>query len=191
MKNLKVTALLLVFLGLSRSALAIPYNLATADATLVSGNTVSTFYEVSGSGVETPGTTAINLFSGTTGGDEDLGFWVNISFGGNPQPFLTSAFLKASNQYLWWDAADLAGFNAGTFDSIILWNNALSGINHYTGGKNPQLKYHGTSHAGVNGTLGEVVIDPHGSVPDASSTVALLGLGMIGLFVASRRRSSK
>jgi hypothetical protein len=184
MKSIKLTALVLSCFGLAHSAFALPYNLQTASAAIVANaNIVSTFYEVSGSGVETPGTSAINLFSATTGGDANNGYWVNISFGLNPQPYLDSAFLKAGNGYLLWDSADLAGFNAGTYDSIVLWNNSIEGIRNTNG------KYKGTSHAGLfAGT--KPVVTVH-NVPDASSTVTLLGLSMIGLFVVGRRRASK
>lgn len=179
----KIASLLLLGLGLAHSAFAIPYNLTSATATTVSGNYVSTFYQVDGAGVEKAGTTAIDLFSSTVGGDDVNGFWVNISFGGNPQPHLDAAFLKASNAYLWWDAADLAAFNAGTFDSIILWNNTVEGIRNGNG------KFKGTSHAGLVGELTPVVVTHN--VPDAGATVSLLGLGMMGLFLAARRRAAK
>jgi len=186
MKSVKLASLLVIGLGFAQSAFALPYNLLTASASVVANdNLVSPFYQVSGTGVELPGTTAINLFSATTGGNANDGFWVNISFGVSPQPYLDSAFLKAGSGYLLWDSADLAVFNAGTYDSIIMWNNTVEGI------RNDNGKYKATSHAGLF-----VGTDPTPqvttfSVPDASSTVSMLGLGMLGLFVASRRRASK
>jgi len=184
MKSIKLASLLLLALGLAQSASAVPYNLTSTSATLVANdNYVSTFYQVKGTGVEEPGTTAINSFSSTLGGNATDGFWVNISFGGNPQPHLDAAFLKAGNSYLWWDAADLIAFNAGNFDGIVLWNNTVEGIRNGNG------KYKGTSHAGLVGELTPVVVIHN--VPDASATVSLLGLGMVGLVVASRRRAAK
>ena len=155
-------------------------DLQSSNATIVlSSNTTSAFFEVAGNGTESG--TAAGLYSATLGGDENAGFWVKISFDGNPQPILTSAFLKAGNGYLWWDAADLAPFNAGTYDSIVLWNNTVEGIRNSNG------KYKGTSHAGLVGTLGTVTHN----VPDDSATISLLGLGVIGLAVAARRRAAK
>jgi hypothetical protein len=185
MKSLKITALLLLGLCIARSASAVPFYLETEDSTKFTNVTTnSSFYQVTGAGVESG--TALNLFSSTIGGNANTGWWVNISFGGNPQPILTSAFLKAGNDYLWWDAADLLTFNAGVYDSIILENDDLA-----TGLHNTNNKFLETGHAGINGTAGQVVVVVHNDVPDASSTVALLGLGMIGLFVAARRRASK
>jgi len=151
----------------------------TSAATIVSGNTTSTFYEVTGAGAESG--SAAGLYSSTVPGSDATGWSVKISFGPNPQPILTSAFLKASNEYLWWDASDLALFNSGEYDSITLWNKGGpgEGIGHNTGGSSPVWKFHGTSHAGLNGSPGT-------SVPDGGFTLALLGMALIG--VASARR---
>lgn len=184
MKSIKLASLLLLGLGVAQSAFAVAFTLTSATATKVlNSNYTSSFYEVGGNGVETPGTTAINQFSSSVGGDATNGFWVAISFGVNPQPYLTAAFLKAGNGYLWWDAADLAAFNAGVFDSIILKNNTPEGL------RNTNNKYKETSHAGLVGELKPVVVVHN--VPDAGTTVSLLGLGMISLFVAARRRAAK
>ena len=161
-----------VCLPLASQVSAISFDAHSAVATHIAGNTTSAFYEVSGAGVESG--TAAGLFSATLGGDADTGFWVKIAFGSNPQPGLTSAFLKASNEYLWWDSTDLAAFNSGTFDSITLWNNGANGI------KNTNNKFQGTSHAGLNGTPGT-------TVPDGGSTLLLLGAGLAVLGVARRR----
>lgn len=181
----KIAALLLISLGFAHSASAVPYYLETVNATKTSGTTNSDFYQVTGGGAESG--TALSLYSFTFGGSASAGWWVEISFGGNPQPILTSAFLKAGPNYLWWDAADLLAFNAATFDSIILKNdNAAAGLRNP-----PNNAFLGIGHVGLNGTAGELVVEQHNNVPDASSTVAMLGLGMIGLFVAARRRASK
>lgn len=190
MKLMKVIALLLLCLGFARSAFAVPFLLETEAATKVAGTLNSPFYQVSSGGVELLGTTAVGLFTSTLGGNDVDGFWVNISFGGNPQPILTSAFLKASNAHLLWDSSDLLAFNAGDFDSITLWNRSVANDNN-VGLRNGNNKFHNIGHAGLMGTLGEAVVDVRNNVPDASSTLAMLGLGMIGLFVAARRRASK
>lgn len=171
--NMKLTAVLSgAVIALALSAEAIPYTLTSAMATKNHGNTTSSFYEVTGVAAESG--TAVALYSAAVGGSESAGWWVEISFGSNPQPFLTSAFLKASNEYLWWDAADLAAFNAGTFTSIILQNSGDNGL------KNDNGKYHATSHAGLNG-------EPGTRVPDGGATLGLLGLGLLGLGVLRRR----
>lgn len=172
--------ILLTLAGLSLTSLAhaLNFDLFAASASTVGGNTTSTFYEVSGAGAESG--TAAAFYSSSLGGNANDGFWVKFSFGGNPQPVLQSAFLKASNKYLWWDSTDLAAFNAGTFDSLTLWNSGAAGL------KNKNNKFHGTSHAGLNGSLGETDIP---RVPESGTTAALLGLALVGLHFGFRRRS--
>lgn len=169
MKKSTITKILACSIGLlaCQSAHAIQFVLNSSAATKVGGNSTSTFYEVTGGNVESG--TASGLYTSSVGGDANNGFFVSISFGANPQPVLTSAFLKASNEYLLWDSTDLAAFNSGTFDSIILWNNdGAAGI------RNTNNKYQATSHAGLNGTPGT-------NVPDGGATMALLGLSLLGL----------
>ena len=73
----------------------------------------------------------------------------------------------------------LATFNAGTYDSIRLENSGAGGI------KNPPGNaYLGTSHAGLNGTPGTTT-----NVPDAGSTVALLGVVIAGFGLVRRKLS--
>jgi hypothetical protein len=162
-----------VLLGLATQANGISFDLSSSGAQLTPGNTTSGFFEVDGQTLVETGTAA-SLYSATLGGDEDNGFWVKIAFDSNPQPVLTSAFLKASNNYLWWDATDLVAFNAGTFDSITLWNSGSGGIQNKNG------KYQGTSHAGLNGSPGTT------SVPDGGLTLMLLGMALGGLGYARR-----
>ena len=176
--NIKlIPALSAIMVAFALSAEAIPYTLTSAMATKTDGNTTSSFYEVTGVAAESG--TAVALYSAAVGGDENSGWWVEISFGNNPQPVLTSAFLKAGNEnagggYLWWDSADLAAFNAGSFTSIILQNSGSGGLMN-----KPGNAYLGTSHAGLNG-------EPGTRVPDGGATLGLLGLGLIG-FGALRR----
>jgi len=174
MNSSKIALAVLCF-GLACSANAITFTLESAAASKVGGNTASQFYDVNGSSSETNGTTAKDLFSSTVGGNQNSGFWVKIAFGTNPQPVLTSAYLKASNGYLLWDAFDLAAFNGGAFDSITLWNSGASGI------KNQNGKFQNTSHAGLLGQLGV-------RVPDGGTTAMLLGFSLVGLVVAARRK---
>jgi hypothetical protein len=171
MESFIITKSLVCAFGLlaSHSAHAVQFVLNSSAATTIGGNTTSVFYEVTGANAESG--PASGLYSSSVGGDANTGFFVSISFGSNPQPVLTSAFLKASNQYLLWDNLDLAAFNSGTFDSIILWNNGGS-----AGIQNGNNKYHGTSHAGLNGMLGTTT-----NVPDGGATMALLGLSLFGM----------
>jgi len=176
MNAFKKTMLIIGFLAAGSWSHAITFNLESSAATMVGGNTTSPFYGVNGSGVEANGTIAKDWFSSTVGGNANSGFWVNISFGPNPQPVLSSAFLKASNAYLFWNSADLTGFNAGLYDSITLWNSGANGL------KNQNGKFHETSHAGVTGTPGV-------RVPDGGTTAALLGTALLALGSIVRRRS--
>jgi hypothetical protein len=186
MKKITASALFALALFGGTTAHAVSFELQSSSATIVlSNNTTSSFFEVQGNGTESG--TAASLYSATLGGNEDTGFWVKISFDGNPQPILTSAFLKASNDYLWWDATDLATFNSGVYDSITLWNSGAAGqgLGHYTGNPNsPAWKFYGTSHAGINGTPGESTIP---GVPDGGSTLALLGLALSAFAIARRK----
>src|SRR6187549_933378 len=108
----KIAALFLLSLGLARTASAVPFYLEAEVATLTGGTTNSGFYEVEG-GVDSG--SAASLYTPTSGGNNVAGYWVEISFGGNPQPILTSAFFRAgggaNSAYLWWDSTDLAAFN--------------------------------------------------------------------------------
>lgn len=159
----------------AQSAQAVPFVLDSSTATIVDGNTTSTFYEVNGSGADS-GTAAL-LYKATISGVESVAEGnppkVEISFEGNPQPVLTSAFIKASNRYLWWDEADLAAFNAGTWTSLILIQDGLL--------NNPGNAYHSVSHAGLNGRLGTTR-----RVPDGGSTLLLSGLALSVFGLVSR-----
>src|SRR5688500_16959789 len=112
MKASKIAVAVLCF-AIACSANAITFTLESAAALKVGGDTTSQFYDVNGSGSETNGTTAKDMFSSTVGGNQNAGFWVKIAFGTNPQPVLTSAYLKASSGYLLWDSFDLVAFNGG------------------------------------------------------------------------------
>jgi hypothetical protein len=185
--RLVIASVFAALAGLVVPASAISFNLYSEDSTLRSGNLTSEFYqaEPDGDRIEKESGTAASLYSATAGGSSSTsggGFWVEIAFGTSPQPVLTSAFLKASNSYLLWDATDLAAFNSGTFTSIIIWNSRIL--------NNTRKAYKETSHAGFLGTLGEPPTDsPVGgvSVPDAGSTLLLLGAGLTGVGFLRRR----
>ncbi len=175
MRKSPLTTILACAVGLlaCQSAHAVQFTLNSSLASLIDpGNTNSVFFEVDGTTLAETGTVA-NLYSATLGGNANNGFFVAISFGGNPQPVLNSAFLKTANGYLLWDAADFTAFNAGTFDSIKLWNSGTDGITNNKG------KYQETSHAGLNGSLGLTTNGNH--VPDGGATVALFGLSLLGM----------
>jgi hypothetical protein len=173
--------------GLAAQANALTYNLYSSSAKLDDGNKNSLFYEAhpaDGSTAAHELGTAKDLYSFASGGSATkggTGLWEEISFGTQPQPVLTSAFLKAGNYFLLWDSADLIAFNAGTFTSITLWNNRI--LNP------PKNSYLGTSHTGLVGTLGVTPpIDPPATpVPDAGSTLMLLGAGLTGVGLLRRR----
>jgi hypothetical protein len=174
----------LLLIGLLGAVLAAPFaraitfTLDASTATIVPGNIVSTFYEAtsaSDSGTMAP--TFTFTYSGTGAVAAADPFKIEIFFNG-PQPVLTSAFWKAGNDYMLWDSTDLAPFNAGIYTSLTLVGNGL--LNP------PQNAYLGLSHAGLVGTAG-----PGSStgVPDSGSTALMLGLGLVTLVAALRRRS--
>src|SRR6478735_4672658 len=113
MKRKNFAILLGGIFALVQSASAVTFTLQSSSATTVSGNTTSAFYEATGAGLDSG--TAASFYSTVVGGDATTGWFGEISWGSNPQPILTSAFLKAGPNYLFWDSADLAAFNAGTF----------------------------------------------------------------------------
>ncbi len=186
MKTSRILGLLaLGVVAVNSNAVTFPLDYTTADK--IAGNLTSAFYQVNNDkGVWSEAGTAASLYSFTHGGDEDNGWWVKIAWDGNPQPVLTSAIMKASDWYLYWDSSDLTAFNGGTYDSVTLWQDGLS---HLTGGPKPQTKYHEISHAGINGTPGTPPVDPPGSVPDGGATLALLGLGFIAVEGLRRKLS--
>lgn len=159
-------------------AAAVTYTLNNASATVVSGNTTSAFYQVSGAGAESGSLAAI--YSSTISGQGAVSahnpWTVEIVFNG-AQPVLTSAFVKAGNNYLLWDAADLAAFNAGTFTSITLVQNGLFNP--------PHNSYLGISHAGFTGSAPASTT----SVPDGGVTAMMLGAAIVALGLVARRRS--
>lgn len=198
-------------------AKAISFDLHSSSATVIKGETTSKFYQVepgdaaSGSGglADSSGEdgSAKKYYSYSYGGTKNTGYHVTFNFGLNPQPLLTSAFLRASDYYLSWDAADLAGFNSGKYDSLTVWNDSL------TYGIKGERGYAKTELAGILGSLGGVVPptggggkdDDHQSggssggttgptsqgggaaVPDAASTMTLLGAGLAAVGMLRRK----
>ncbi len=177
MKKLIAASTCVIALVACQMANALTFELGSCSATIEPGNTGSDFYNVT-PGAEPPEEgSAAGMFSFTAGGSAETGFWVEISFNGN-QPTLESAFLKAGNGnsgggYLWWDAADLAGFNAGNYDAIKLWNSGECGMMNPT-----HRAYLGTSHAGLNGA----------PVPDGGMMLLLVGLAASGLGLIRKRQ---
>jgi hypothetical protein len=170
---LRLARSVVLTLAFAGSVYAVPFTLDAASSPIVNGNITSGFYEVAANGTDSG--TAAGLYTAIISGTGALldPAKVEIFFGSNPQPVLTSAFVKAGEQYLFWNAADLAAFNAGTFTSIILIQNGLP--------NNPANAYHEISHAGFFGTPGG------SSVPDGGSALVLLGIGLLGIIGAKRK----
>lgn len=159
-------------------AQAVTFVLPTSAATLFGGNLTTPFYEYNPDSGESG--LASSSYSTIITGSAQSGFSVAISFGGNPQPVLTSAFLKASNNYLYWDSQDLKAFNSGTWTAIELQNIGTGGITNKKG------KFQGTSHAGITGTLGTTTTT---EVPDTGSSALLLSLGVLGLAAMQKKKA--
>jgi hypothetical protein len=165
-------------LALVPNAGAIQFTLDSSSANIISGNLNLPFYNA------TPGTpvtetgTGAGIFEATFGGSATIGqgWWVDFTWGSNPQPEISSAYIKAGNFHLLWDAADFAAFNAGVFDSIRLIQDGIA--------NRPNNAYLGTSHAGFAGEPGT---PPGERVPDGGATVALLGAGILGVFALRRK----
>jgi hypothetical protein len=172
----KILSILGVSIGLAWTANAVQFTLYDTTATIVGGNIVPSFYNVTPPATTGVGT-AGSLYTATYGGSSTTGFFVDISFNGNPQPFLTDAILKAADSYLEWDSTDLAAFNSGTYSGIILYNGNSGGSLPDPNGivNSPGNAYQGTSHAGLDGRLG---VAP---VPDGGLTITMLGMAMGGL----------
>lgn len=175
----RIAVAALSLFALAHRAAAVPFTLNASTATTVDGNTTSSFYEVASNGTDSGTGAALYTaaITGTGAVSANNPPKVEIFFGSNPQPILTSAFVKAGNGYLWWDAADLAAFNGGTWTSLILVQNGL--LNP------PGSAYLDISHAGINGTPGSDI--PGGRVPDAGSTALLAGIALAGLLALRRR----
>lgn len=159
---------------------AVTFTLNNSTATIfTNANTTSAFYEATtASDSGTMASTFTFSYTGQASVASADPFKIEIFFNG-PQPVLSSAFWKAGNDYMFWDAADLAPFNAGVYTSITLVGNGL--LNP------PGNSYLGLSHAGLAGTAGNPPGTP--GVPDGGSTVLMLGLGLMGLALGLRRRA--
>lgn len=172
MKLSRALAMGVSALALMANVGAIPYVLDSSGASFFAGNTTSTFFEFTPPGTETG--TAAGLYNASLSGNEDSGWTVTFTWGGHAQPTITSAFLKAADFYMKWDAADFAAFNAGMYDSLVLVQNGI--VNQFG-------KFHEVSHAGFLGEPGPEIIP---SVPDGGPTAILLGIVFIGLFFGMR-----
>lgn len=176
----------LFLIGLLGAALAAPFaraitfTLDASTATIISGVSNSPFFKIETGTPDNVTGTAAGVFTyaiSGTGAVPSSPYQIEIFFNG-PQPFLTSAAFKGGTNHMFWDSADLVGFNAGIYTSITLVGNGLLNPNGNS--------YIELSHA----TLTSGVRPPNsGGVPDGGSTALLLGLGLVTLAVAARRRS--
>lgn len=178
MKNILFKVALAAVLLAASSAHAVTFTLSTSTATIVPGNATSAFYE--STGFADSGTMGATFtFTNTLGVGNTTPPKIEIFFNG-AQPTLTSAFWKAGNDYMFWDSTDLISFNAGVFTSITLVGDGL--LNP------PGNAYLALSHAGLTGTSNPNNPPGGPGVPDGGSTAAMLGLGLIAMAVAVRRR---
>lgn len=174
MKRILLTTLFALLVSVPAQAIVFELFSSSAVVTL-EGNPHPTLYEWdkdNGITLDNSG----NIFtssSGSTGGIP----WLEIFFNG-PQPYLTEVSLKAGGGGnsggggIVWGLSALSAFNSANYDSIRLYQDAL---------KNPSGNAHlDISHGGINGTLESV------KTPDSGTTLALLGLGLLGMIGVRR-----
>lgn len=170
---LKTAALIGAALALSSVASAVQITLTSATATLFDGNFTSDYFSIDGNTLAESGS-ATGSWSAVLSGTNNNTVTFTQTVAGDIN--LTAAFIKAANQYILWDSADLAGWNAlnSTIgDQLVLVNTIIVNANGVI---------QSTSHAGLNGS--------GTGVPDGGATVALLGLGLAALALIRRKMTS-
>lgn len=182
------------------NAINMPYVLDNSTATLSDVNPQSDFYKVDFPNSESGA--GSKIFDYIVGVDAKLGEFVQLTWAGNPKPFLTGVGLKAGGAgsggkkgkkggkggkkengsvagglfAMVWDVNDLSAFNTDSrYDAVRIYQD---GIIH----KNDDSNYLGISHITVSGEPGEA----HVNVPDSGSAFAMLGVGIGILFVLRR-----
>lgn len=181
-----------------------PYVLNSSSATLSDVNPQSAFYKL-----DTPSSesgTGAGIFDFLIGVDRELGRFAQLTWAGNPKPFLTGVGLKAGGGgaagqdkkvkkdkkgskgngsaadglfAMYWGASDLKLFNdSSRYDALRIYQD---GIVH----KKSSNHFFEISHVTVEGEPGRRTV----GVPDSGSAFALLGVGLAILFVL--RRSMK
>lgn len=165
------------------NAISMAFVLDNATATLDDVNPQSDFYKLDEPSTESG--SATGLFDFFIGVDDNLREYVQLTWAGNPKPFLTSVGLKAGGRgsaagglfAMLWDASDLLAFNnSSSYDALRIYQD---GIVH----KNNANNYLGISHITVDGEPG----DDYLKVPDSGSALALLAMGLAGIFYLKRR----
>lgn len=187
MKKTILTSLIALTAVFSANALSM-YVLDASSATIDGSNPQSTFYKVTPPASESG--TAASIFSyafGTIASGAGDKHYVDITWGANPQPFMTGAAIKQANgnasfggvSALIWDLADFSIFNAssGVYDTIRLIQDGIFKKN-----KSDDL-LPGISHATLDGRPGTTI------VPDSGTTIALLGAALLAL-VSFRARKN-
>ncbi len=176
----------LVMAVVSANAIPTYFVLDGSTAATSSGKTPTTFWYKAETGTpakEEGSADATGMFTTAFGGDENNGYWALVTWGSNPQPEITEVLLKAANEVLRWDEDDLFAFNNGSYDGLKLVQNVIVNDNKKNEKKAKatfQSNFQGTSHIQLNG-------GPSTHVPDGGATLALLGLGVLGLGALRRK----
>ncbi|MBD5779183.1 VPDSG-CTERM sorting domain-containing protein [Pelagicoccus sp. NFK12] len=159
-----------------------PFVLDNSTATLSDVNPQSDFYKLDAPSSESG--SGAGIFDFLFGVDNQLGEFVQLTWAGNPKPFLTGIGLKAGSSgsaagglfAMLWDASDLQLFNnSSSYDAIRIYQD---GIVHKRNGQ-----FLGISHVTVDGEPGQADV----KVPDSGSAFAMLGVGIAIILVLRRR----
>ncbi|MDP3073284.1 MAG: VPDSG-CTERM sorting domain-containing protein [Opitutaceae bacterium] len=175
LKKLSVTLGLAAILVSVNTASAVPFvydvnSQGTFQGITAGNNPFAGFYKF-----DVPATESGSASSTFATVISNSGLTATITWSG-AQPTLNSIILKASNNYGTWD---ISNFNSNVYTSIVITNGTV-----LTGSGNVAE----ISHVEFSGSL---TPKPPGAtgVPDGGSTLLMLGLGLMGLAVAMRRRS--
>ncbi len=176
------------------NAVNMPFVLDSSTATLSNVNPQGDFYEFEGASSESG--SGSGILDSLVGVDEGLGEYLQLTWAGNPKPFLTAVGLKAGGSdseekkgkkrekgaaanglfTMLWDEGDLQLFNdSSDYDAIRIYQN---GIVH----KKHADHYLDIAHVAVDGWAGEEKVN----VPDSGSAFAFLGIGVAILLVLKR-----
>lgn len=159
---------LVSFSGVALVGSAVCYDLNTTSGTWAAGNDEGSFlYKFDAPNSEEGSTAAKNAFSTAISNN---GMTATVSWLAGTLVDFTKIYLKGGPNHVWWDvsAVDWSLYTCFSVTNTSLLNN---------GGQVAQI-----SHVRVDGSMTQV--------PDSSSTLALLGVGLAALGLVARRRTA-